>query len=224
MRARSCLWVCEEAAHHIPCTHVFKNSHSARSLSSAGFSGVGSITSRTYEANLFGLVYLLSSAVIFNTMFPVDASTVTNLNAHASHALQMLQALKDGSHEIARRKPHLVWSVQSFNIFQLRNSGMDADDLLASLRNASRATHPASSNVFAGGTASSWLIERLFNHQHLVPVRRPHMSDQVVANLAEHKSSTLSSAYLKVRAWTGASTIGDALCHLLADRISLSHT
>lgn len=33
-----------------------------------GFSGVGSVTSRTYEANLFGMVYLLSSALIFNSM------------------------------------------------------------------------------------------------------------------------------------------------------------
>ena len=42
-----------------------------------GFSGVGSLTSRTYEANMFGITYLLSSAVVYNSMFPVDASTVS---------------------------------------------------------------------------------------------------------------------------------------------------
>ena len=33
-----------------------------------GFSGVGLMTSRTYEANLFGMVYLMASAVVFNSM------------------------------------------------------------------------------------------------------------------------------------------------------------
>ena len=43
-----------------------------------GFSGVGGLTSRTYEANLFGMIYLMSSTVIFNSMYPVDASMVHN--------------------------------------------------------------------------------------------------------------------------------------------------
>ena len=34
-----------------------------------GFSGVGSLTSRTYEANMFGITYLLSSAVVYSSMF-----------------------------------------------------------------------------------------------------------------------------------------------------------
>jgi hypothetical protein len=73
-------------------------------IDTEGFSGVGGITSKTYEANLFGLVYLLSSVVIFNTMFPVDASTVASLNAHASHALSMLQALTD-SGQLVQKAP-----------------------------------------------------------------------------------------------------------------------
>ena len=48
----------------------------------------GGRTSRTYEANLFGVVYLLSSALIFNTMFPIDASSVAAINTHCNHALQ----------------------------------------------------------------------------------------------------------------------------------------
>ena len=50
-------------------------------IDTEGFGGVGGVTSRTYEANLFGITYLLSSAMIFNTMYPVDASTVDRMNA-----------------------------------------------------------------------------------------------------------------------------------------------
>jgi hypothetical protein len=121
-------------------------------IDTEGFSGVGGLTSKTYEANLFGIVYLLSSAIIFNTMFPVDAGMVASLNAHAGHALHMLQELiawhsirvapamlcyamlryatlryatlryamqelKDAGRQVRRRRPHLVWSVQSFNLY-----------------------------------------------------------------------------------------------------------
>jgi len=166
-------------------------------IDTEGFSGVGGITSKTYEANLFGLVYLLSSVVIFNTMFPVDASTVASLNAHASHALSMLQALTDSGQLVQKAKPRLVWSIQSFNIYNLHNSGMAATDLLAALRNASRASG-AGIAVLGGEAASSstWLVERLFEQQELVTVRRPHASDEVVANLAKYNSTILSADYL----------------------------
>jgi hypothetical protein len=109
-------------------------------IDTEGFSGVGGITSRTYEANLFGIIYLMSSAVIFNSMFPVDASTAASLNAHASNALQMAQALKDSKRAVLRRRPRLVWSVQGFNAYNLLNSGMESQktNLLSALRNSSR--------------------------------------------------------------------------------------
>jgi len=169
-------------------------------IDTEGFSGVGSITSKTYEANLFGIVYLLSSVLIFNTMFPVDASTVSSLNAHANHALQMLQALKESGQEVRRTRPRLIWSVQSFNIYNLHNSGMGADDLLSSLRNASQPSSSESALAVlgeAGSSASVWLVERLFEEQQLIPVRRPHHSDEVVANLAKYNSSMLSPDYLQ---------------------------
>ena len=147
-------------------------------------------------------VYLLSSVVIFNTMFPVDASTVANLNAHANQALQMLQALKEGGKEVRRTRPRLIWSVQCFNVFNLQNSGMEAEDLLSSLRNASRPAASASALAVLGEAASStstWLVERLFEEQQLIPVRRPHFSDEVVANLDRYNSSMLSQDYLQVR-------------------------
>ena len=167
-------------------------------IDTEGFSGVGGITSKTYEANLFGLVYLLSSVVIFNTMFPVDASTVASLNAHASHALSMLQALTDSGQAVQKSKPRLVWAIQSFNIFNLHNSGMAAEDLLAALRNASRATGQEHALAVLGDAASNsaWLVEKLFEEQELVTVRRPHPSDEIVANLAKYNSSLLSADYL----------------------------
>ena len=179
-------------------------------MDTEGFSSVSSFTSRTYEANLFGIVYLLSSSVIFNSMFPIDASTISNLNTHAGHALRMVQNLKENGR---RRKPRLTWSVQSFNMFALRNSGLEAADLLSVLRNA---THPTA-NEFALRTmigigdakssSSTWLVDHLFPEQQLVPVRRPHHTDEIVANLDTHDSSELSQDYLDVR---GGSSVGGA--------------
>jgi len=168
-------------------------------IDTEGFSGVGGITSRTYEANLFGIIYLMSSAVIFNSMFPVDASTAANLNAHASYALQMAQALKDSKRAVLRRRPRLVWSVQGFNAYNLLNSGMEPEDLLSALRNSSRPAGNVHGSEVLGNAATSssaWLVETLFEEQQLVPVRRPSNSDEVVANLGQYKSSMLSREYL----------------------------
>ena len=141
-------------------------------------------------------------------MFPVDASAVAALNAHASHAAQMLQALKESGREVRRVRPRRLWSVQSFNMHNLRNSGIGADELLDALRetttksrgsgaaSAPSVMHPAALGEIASG-ASTWLVERLFDGQQLVPVRRPHPADEVVANLADHNSSVLSMDYLK---------------------------
>merc|ERR1740117_1078307 len=169
-------------------------------IDTEGFGGIGSITSNTYEANLFGVVYLLSSAIIYNTMFPVDASTVASLNAHSTHALHMLQALKEGGGEgVKRRKPRLIWAVQSFNMFNLANDAMEAGDLLSTLRNTSKAASKPALHAVLGEAASSssaWLVEHLFEQQKLVPVRRPHTSDDVVANLAKYDNSKLSKDYM----------------------------
>ena len=67
-------------------------------IDTEGFSGVGSLTSRTYEANLFGLTYLMSSAVIFNSMFPVDTSTVASMNGHCNHVRYTHSSLDSHSH------------------------------------------------------------------------------------------------------------------------------
>ena len=41
------------------------------------------------------------------------------------------------------------------------------------------------------------MIGQLFRQTELVPIRRPHPSDEVVANLDKHSSSILSKDYLR---------------------------
>jgi hypothetical protein len=86
-----------------------------------------------------------------------------------------------------------VWAVQGFNMYNLRNTGISADDLLHSLANgtgrsgSSRAllAGDAAAAVLGGAsatTSSEWLVSRLFRGVQLVPIRRPHTSDEVVAH------------------------------------------
>ncbi|KAL1523684.1 hypothetical protein AB1Y20_018617 [Prymnesium parvum] len=173
-----------------------------------GFSGVGRLTSRTYEANLFGLVYMMSSALIFNTMFPVDASTVAAMDAHCAHAVNMLQNLKDAGVWTRRRRPRLLWTVQGFNLYNLRNSRLSAEEVLARLKNSSIGRSGKGAAELVGSSLpSSWLLEVLFDHVQLMPIRRPHASDEVVANLAAHHSSELSREYLE-----DADRLREAVC------------
>jgi hypothetical protein len=62
----------------------------------------------TYEANLFGLVFLMSSAVIYNTMYPIDASTARRLSSHCAHALRILKELHERGAWALRTPPRLV--------------------------------------------------------------------------------------------------------------------
>jgi|AntAceMinimDraft_1070359.scaffolds.fasta_scaffold06355_7 hypothetical protein len=53
-----------------------------------GFHGVHERTSRTYENNLFALSYLLSSTLIYNSAYPVDAHHIDEIKgAGQSRAL-----------------------------------------------------------------------------------------------------------------------------------------
>ena len=137
-------------------------------IDTEGFSGVGGLTSRTYEANLFGISYLLSSALIFNSMFPVDASTVSAMNSHCNHALQMLKSLKDAGVWTHRHLPKFLWSVQSFNVFNLQNTGFSADEMLSSLKNASGPSSASSGAVSAllGSQASPCHFSGSQCHEH----------------------------------------------------------
>ena len=59
--------------------------------------------------------------VVYNTMYPVDASAVKQLEAHAAHCAEMLNALMDKKfRNVHRRRPRLLWSVQSFNYHHLQ--------------------------------------------------------------------------------------------------------
>ena len=57
----------------------------------------------------FGLVSLMSSVLIFNTLFPVDASTVSMLNRFASHSVAVLKELNMHGAVVSRRPPALIW-------------------------------------------------------------------------------------------------------------------
>ena len=167
-----------------------------------GFSGIGGRTSRTYEANLFGLVSLMSSALIFNTVFPVDASTVNMLNRFSSHAIAVLKELNMHQTVVSRRPPSLIWVIQNFNRFNLANSHMSVEAFHDALTASGEAASPEASAAAAkllGAPAKGMrrgLLSALFSSQHLHPVRRPAASDEVVANIAAHQASELSAEYL----------------------------
>ena len=177
-------------------------------IDTEGFSGVGGLTSRTYEANLFGITYLMSSAIIFNSMFPVDASIVERMNAYGRRTLDMIAELNDYGVASKRLMPSLLWSVQSFNMHNLLNSKMSVDDLLSDLKNASRPDQngggggaaaasaamstgkmikSTAASAVLGGQASAatntFVLEGLFSAVKLLPIRRPSPDDEVVANL-----------------------------------------
>eukprot|EP00316_Scyphosphaera_apsteinii_P001166 CAMPEP_0119323606 /NCGR_PEP_ID=MMETSP1333-20130426/61103_1 /TAXON_ID=418940 /ORGANISM="Scyphosphaera apsteinii, Strain RCC1455" /LENGTH=546 /DNA_ID=CAMNT_0007331091 /DNA_START=125 /DNA_END=1765 /DNA_ORIENTATION=- len=173
-------------------------------IDTEGFSGISGHTSRTYEANVFGITFLMSSVMIFNSMFPIDASTVSHLNGHVNHALQMLRSLENERVWMRRQRPKLLWAVQGFNVHNLKNSRMTPHQLLDQLLNRTRSgahdeqANEATAAVLGNHVATShWLAENLFSSVELVPVRRPHTEDEVVANLASYPSQQLSSAYLQ---------------------------
>ena len=172
-------------------------------IDTEGFGGVGGLTSRTYEANLFSVVYMLSSALIFNTMFPVDAHMVAQLNARSSRTLDMMRELSRNSIPTRRRVPPLFWTVQSFNLYNLRNSGMRVEDLMSNLRNSShkkKSTDHGTRSALLGSAAASasgaFVADGLFDHVDLLPIRRPHSSDKVVANIANYSINDLNPEYM----------------------------
>ena len=59
------------------------------------------------------------------------------MNRHALRTMQMIKSLSDANVWTHRRQPSFLWSVQSFNMHQLANTGLDAAALLSHLRNAS---------------------------------------------------------------------------------------
>lgn len=167
-----------------------------------GFNGVGQQTSMTYEANLFGLTFLFSNVMIFNSIFPVDAGTVRMIEGHCRHAMLVLQELED-AHIIYNKnsRPAFVWAVQNFNLFNLKNSDMTETELLSMLEDTSDATFAEKKQaqaIFGGrGGPNLNLLNTLFTRISLVPVRRPHEKDEVVANLADYPMEELSKDYVQ---------------------------
>ena len=194
-------------------------------------------------------------------------------HSYGKRTLDMIAELNDYNVANKRLLPQLVWSVQSFNMYNLANSRITADEvratrtcshaptsaiqatflgrtsaparvrtghslslslspplslslslaarpcprharacrqLLSDLKNTSRDSidrgSPGSTIKSAAASAvlgsrasdatSSFVLESLFRSVQLVPVRRPHAEDEVVANLANYPSSQLSASYL----------------------------
>ena len=164
-----------------------------------GFHGIGGRTSRTYEANLFGLVWLMSSVLIFNSMFPVDASTIKSLNSFGREAVNVLKELNMHHTTVSKRPASLLWVVQNFNLYNLQNSHMTVEQLHDTLSNGtgvSADSMAASRLLGSSAKLKRGLLDALFSSSRMVPVERPHASDQVLANLATVPSSTLRKAYL----------------------------
>jgi hypothetical protein len=141
-----------------------------------GFHGIGGRTSRTYEANLFGLVWLMSSVLIFNSMFPVDASTVKSLNLFGKEAVGVLKELSMHHTAVSRRPAHLLWVVQNFNFYNLQNSHMTVEQLHSTLSNGTgvSADSMAATRLLGSSTKiKRGLLDALFASSRMLPVRVP---------------------------------------------------
>jgi hypothetical protein len=123
------------------------------------------------------------------------------IEAHCRHALLVLQELKDANINVDKdSKPTLIWAVQNFNFFNLKNSHISETELLSMLQATSEATFAdkKQAQVIFGGSSgpNQQMLNMLFKDIRLVPVRRPSMDDEVVANLKDHDSQELSEDYL----------------------------
>ncbi len=169
-------------------------------MDTEGFNGVGQQTSMTYEANLFGLTFLLSSVLIFNSIFPVDAGTIRMIEGHCRHALLVLQELKDAKVPYNQNsRPSFLWAVQNFNLFNLKNSNLSEDELMLMLQATSKTTFgdmKQAQAIFGNEGPNQQMLNMLFKNVQLLPVRRPHKSDEVVANLNAHATHELSEEYI----------------------------
>ena len=92
--------------------------------------------------------------------------------------------------------------MQNFNAFNLQNSNMSVEalhDVLTASSAASVGEIPAAAVKLLGAPGRGvrrGLLGSLFSTQQLHPVRRPHSSDEVVANLHRHASAELRPTYL----------------------------
>ena len=133
----------------------------------------------------------------------MDASTVNMLNRFASHAVAVLRELNMRGTVVSRRPPSMLWVVQNFNSFNLANSQMSVEQLHEMLQASggggeADSLPPAAAKLLGGPGRGMrrGLLASLFASQHLLPVRRPHSSDEVVANLHKHASAELRADYL----------------------------
>lgn len=90
-------------------------------LDTEGFHGVLQRTTQSFEANMFAVVCLMSSVVIYNSRAPLDAKDVERLRTFATTtSIVRAELTARGLGEVEQLpKPSLVWAVQNINFRHL---------------------------------------------------------------------------------------------------------
>lgn len=90
-------------------------------LDTEGFHGVLQRTTRSFEANMFAAVCLMSSVVIYNSRAPLDAKDVERLRTFATTTAMVVEELAaHGLGDVAQlQQPSLIWAVQNINFRHL---------------------------------------------------------------------------------------------------------
>ncbi|KAJ1628136.1 guanylate-binding protein [Pavlovales sp. CCMP2436] len=160
-----------------------------------GFHGVLQRTTQSFEANMFAVVCLMSSVVIYNSRAPLDARDVERLRTFATATaivrdelcarIRVRSVCARGMGEVEQlRKPSLVWAVQNMN-FKLLDAALARLDAERSL--AESAEEP----VASGGEAA--------------PTKKPRADSPSNADLAK-----LAKALLRAPPLTDAAAAEQA--------------
>ena len=64
-----------------------------------------------------------------NSMFPVDANIVERMNSYGRRTLDVIAELADYGVATKRLMPKLLWVVQYFNLYNLRNSHISVREM-----------------------------------------------------------------------------------------------
>jgi len=158
-------------------------------IDTEGFHGVQQLTSQTYESNLFALTHLLSSTMVFNTMYPADAADISELKGYSSMAFAMQQSLLAQGMPVQKPHPSLFWVVQNFNFVNLLNSNFTAEGLFDSLVNGTT-KQGAEDHDLAN-------LKTMFRSRAMVPMHKPHFKDDLLSNLGTVPDKELFPEYIQ---------------------------
>ena len=139
-------------------------------MDTEGFNGVGQQTSMTYEANLFGLTFLLSSVLIFNSIFPVDAGTIRMIEGHYVCPAGPAE-LKDAKVPYSKILALLSGPSRTSHLFNLKNSNLSEDELMLMLQATSKTTFgdmKQAQAIFGNEGPNQQMLNMLFKNVQLL--------------------------------------------------------